>query len=142
VKKKREYGNFVKLADELLTVPYAEIKAKLDAEKKAKRLKPKRGKAVVGLLLLLLTSTAWAQTFETGSVLKWEKKSYSQSAHITKNQTVYTVRVGDVTYQIARRSDKVEMSVGQQLKCRIEKDHLFVINEKGKETKFDIVGTQ
>jgi hypothetical protein len=142
MKKNREYENFERTMTELLKVPHSEIKAKLDAEKKSKKHKPKRGRAVVGLLLLLLTSAALAQTYEAGSVLKWEKKSYSQSAHIIRNQTVYTVRAGDVTYQIARRSDKVEMAVGQQLKCRVEKNHLFVLNEKGKEMKYDIVGTE
>ena len=91
---------------------------------------------------MLLTSAVQAQTREDGTVLKWEKKTYSQSAHIIRNHTVYTVRVGDHTYQIARRSDKVEMSVGQQLECRVEKDHFFVVNEKGKETKYDIMGTE
>jgi hypothetical protein len=139
---KSAYRKFENLASKLVSVPHEEIKAELDAEKKAKKHRPKRGRAVVGLLFLLFTSAGWAQTYETGIVLKWEKKSYSQSAHIIRNQTVYSVRVVSVTYQIARRNNKVEMGVGQQLKCRVEKGHLFVLNEKGKETKYDIVGTE
>jgi hypothetical protein len=142
MKTKSEYQNFESLASKLLSVPHAEIKARLDAEKKAKKLKPKKVRAAVGLLLLLFSSAARAQVYEAGSVVRWEKKSYSQSAHIIRNQTVYTVVVGDLTYQIARRSDKVEMNAGQQLKCRVEKGHLIVLNEKGKETKYDIVGAQ
>ena len=83
-----------------------------------------------------------AQTKENGKVLKWEEKTYSQSAHITRNQIVYSVQVGNVTYEIARRRDKVEMEVGQELRCRVEHGHFFVLNEKGKETKYDIVGTE
>ena len=91
------------------------------------------------MILLASSTLTRAQTYENGHVLKWENKTYSQSAHIERNQIVYWVRVGSVTYQIARRRDKVELVVGQ-LKCRIEKGHFFVVNEKGKETKYDIVG--
>jgi hypothetical protein len=92
--------------------------------------------------VLLFAFVASAQSYDSGSVLKWEHKTYSQSAHITRNQVVYTIRVGNVTYQVARRSDKAEMSVGQSLKCRVEKDRLSVLDGKGKETKYDIVGTE
>jgi hypothetical protein len=62
--------------------------------------------------------------------------------HNRLGRTVYSVQVGNVTYEIARRRDKVEMVVGQELKCRVEHGHFFVFNEKGKETKYDIVGTE
>ena len=75
-----------------------------------------------------------------GTVLKWEHKTYWQSADITRDQVVYTVKVGDVTYQIARRGDKVEFVVGQNVDCRVDKNHIFVVNDKGKETKYEIVG--
>jgi hypothetical protein len=89
---------------------------------------------------LVLPAPMSAQTYEAGRVLKWESRSYSQSAHITRNQIVYWVQVSSATYQIANRRDKPEMAVGQQVKCRVEKNHLFVLNEKAKETKYDIVG--
>lgn len=99
-------------------------------------------RTAIGILLLLLASSAWAQTYETGSVIKWETKTYSQSAHITRNHIVYSVRVGDATYKIARRSDKVEFDLNQEIKCRVEKGQMLVVNEKGKETKYDIVGSE
>jgi hypothetical protein len=37
-----EYANFTNLLDRLLSVPHAKIKAKLDAEKAAKKARPKR----------------------------------------------------------------------------------------------------
>lgn len=43
MKVKTEYQNFVDLTDRLLAVSHSEIKAKLDAKKKAKRRKPKKG---------------------------------------------------------------------------------------------------
>lgn len=93
-------------------------------------------------LLLLFTSVTFAQTWESGTIVKWELKDYSQSAHITRNQIVYSVRVGKVIYQVARRRDKVEMAAGQQVKCRTEKGHFFVRDDRGKETKYEIVGTE
>lgn len=42
MKKKIQYRNFEDLADKLLSVPHAELKAKLDAEKVTKKRKPKK----------------------------------------------------------------------------------------------------
>jgi hypothetical protein len=94
------------------------------------------------LIFLAFASAASAQSYDTGSVLKWETKTYSQSAHITKNHVVYSVRIGNATYQIARRSDKVEFELNQEIKCRVEKGQMLVLNDKGRETKYDIVGSE
>jgi hypothetical protein len=93
-------------------------------------------------LLLLLAASAASVLGEPGVVVKYETQSYSQSAHIIRDHIVYTIRLGEVTYQIARRSNKAEMTVGQQIECRIDKGYLFVVNNKGKETKYDIVAAQ
>jgi hypothetical protein len=39
MKKQNEYGKFTDLVDKVLSVPHSEIKAKLDAEKQAKKRK-------------------------------------------------------------------------------------------------------
>jgi len=44
-KTSKEYERFVDLTEKLLSVPHSEIKAKMDAEKKAKKRKPKRTSA-------------------------------------------------------------------------------------------------
>ncbi len=41
-KNENEFGNFTNLLDRLLSVPHSKIKAELDAEKAAKRMRPKR----------------------------------------------------------------------------------------------------
>ncbi len=41
-KPKNEYQNFTNLADRVLAVPHSEVKAKLDAEKAAKKRKKSR----------------------------------------------------------------------------------------------------
>lgn len=40
--KPEEFSNFTNLLDKLLSVPHSKIKAELDAEKAAKRARPKR----------------------------------------------------------------------------------------------------
>jgi hypothetical protein len=95
----------------------------------------------VALTFLLLASPAWAQSVEDGIVLKWETRPYSQSAHIIRNHIVYSVQIGTAVFQIARRSDKQEMASGEHIRCRIDGGHAFVSNAKGKETKYDIVGS-
>ena len=90
----------------------------------------------------LHTVTAWAQSYEPGSVNKWEKATYAKNSHNTKNQIVYTVRVGDATYKLARKSDKVDLQAGEQVKCEVGKKHITVIDAKGKERQYDIVGSE
>jgi hypothetical protein len=99
-------------------------------------------RGLLALSFVLFASIALAQGAEYGTVLKWESKPYSQSAHIIRDHIVYWVQVGDASLQIARRSDKAEMVVGERVQCRIDKSHIFVVNEKGKETKYDIVGSE
>jgi hypothetical protein len=41
----KEFGNFDRIMRNLMKVPHDEIKSKLDAEKKAKKRKPKKSSA-------------------------------------------------------------------------------------------------
>jgi hypothetical protein len=45
---KSEYKKFTNLADKLLAVPHSEVKAKLDAEKQAKKRKKSRVSSASG----------------------------------------------------------------------------------------------
>jgi hypothetical protein len=94
------------------------------------------------VVLVFASSRADAQTYSGGTVLQWETKAYSQSAHITRNQIVYSVRVEGSTYEIARQRDNVEFTPGQQLTCSIRDNHFFVVREHGKEAKYDILGVE
>jgi hypothetical protein len=53
---------------------------------------------------------------------------------------VYFIQTGSAVYQIANHSTKTEMSAGQKIQYRVGKNHFYVFNEKGKETKYEIVG--
>ncbi|HEY1898080.1 MAG TPA: hypothetical protein VGG62_17505 [Terracidiphilus sp.] len=92
-------------------------------------------------LALLFVSGALAEAGQFGTVVNWEALPYSQSVKITQNQVFYTIHLGDVHYRITRRSPKAELNIGQQVDCRVEGNNMFVRYAKGKEVKYDIVGT-
>ncbi len=90
-----------------------------------------------------MSDTAIVRKYESGSVVKWETKAFAQTAvHPAGNRVVYSIKVGGVIYQVARRNAKVEMTTGEKIQCRVEKDKLVVRHDKGKETKYDIVGSE
>ena len=91
---------------------------------------------------ICLVAVALAQSYETGTVVKWEKQAYAIPGQPAGNHIVYSVKVGAVTYKVARRTAKLEMAMGQQIQCRVEKNSMLVRDEKGKETKYEIVGTE
>jgi hypothetical protein len=88
----------------------------------------------------LMVTVSEAQDYETGTVLKSEMRPYSQSAGIAGNQVVYFIQSGNAVYQIANHSTKTEMSVGQKIRYRVGKNHFYVLDEKNRETKYEIVG--
>ena len=95
------------------------------------------------LVAICLAAVALAQSYETGTVVKWEKEAYAITAfHPAGNHIVYSIKVGAVTYKVARRTAKLEMAMGRQIQCRVEKNSMLVRDEKGKETKYEIVGTE
>jgi hypothetical protein len=98
--------------------------------------------ALVLVFTCLLAAHAWAQTSMSGSIVRWEKATYAKNSHTTKNQIVYTVRVGNATYKIARKSDKVDLQAGEQVQCEVGKTHIKIIDQKGKERRYDIVGSE
>jgi hypothetical protein len=99
-------------------------------------------KTLLFVLLItgLLATVSEAQDFETGTVLKSEMRPYSQSDGAAGNQVVYFIQSGNVVYQIANHSTQTEMSVGQKIQFRVGKNHFYVLHEKNKETKYEIVG--
>ena len=88
----------------------------------------------------LVVTASEAQDYETGTVVKSETRPYSQSADVTGNQVVDFIQTGSAVYQIANHSTKTEMSVGQKIQYRVGKNHFYVFNERGKETKYEIIG--
>lgn len=93
------------------------------------------------LLALVLAIPTFGQAYEQGSVLGWETSTYSQSAHIVRNEIVYRIRVGDSVYKITRSRERVELARGQ-VRCRVESKILCIVENNGKEKKFEIVAVE
>jgi hypothetical protein len=94
-------------------------------------------------VLLSLTGTAHPQqTYQTGKIIKWDTEPYSQSAHIVRNGVVYYIQVGTTIYQVTRHTTKPDTNLvaGHQLKCRVDKDSMFIPDDRGKEVKYRILG--
>jgi hypothetical protein len=101
-------------------------------------------KRTVALLLLFLAFCApsCAQSYQPGKILKWDTEAYGRHGNVTRNAAIYYIQVGNIVYQVTRGTTRPEANLvsGQQVQCRIEKDHMFIPGEKGKEVKFAVIG--
>ena len=95
---------------------------------------------LVGLMLLLSISVQ-AQSYQQGTIVKWDTETYASTKFHPLNAVVYYVQVADTVYLVTRKNKKPEsgLASGQEVQCRIEKDQMFVVNAQRKEVKFSIV---
>jgi hypothetical protein len=102
-------------------------------------------RTATALIVTLLVSCApsGAQSSQTGKVVKWDTEAYGRHGNVTRNAAVYYIQISDTIYQVTRGTTKPEagLASGQQVQCRIEKDHMFVSNGQSKELKFSIIGS-
>jgi hypothetical protein len=102
-------------------------------------------KRTVALLVLFLAFWAplYAQSYQPGRILKWDTEAYGRHGDVTRNAVVYYIQVANIVYQVTRGTTRPEANLvsGQQVQCRIEKDHMFIPGEKGKEVKFAVIGS-
>lgn len=91
---------------------------------------------------VFFAATLFAQSYQPAKILKWDVEAYGKHGNVTRNAAVYYIQVGDTVYQITRGTTKPEpnLPVGKTVQCRMEKDHAFIPDEKGKEAKFSIIG--
>jgi hypothetical protein len=94
------------------------------------------------VLILAFCWSSSAQSYQQGKILKWDTEAYGRHGNVTRNAAVYYVQVGNVIYQVTRGTTRPEANLasGQEVQCRIEKDHMF-IPENGKEVKFSVIGS-
>jgi cytochrome c553 len=95
---------------------------------------------LVGLMLLLSISVQ-AQSYQQGTIVKWDTETYGTTKFHPLNAVVYYVQVADTVYVVTRKNKKPEsdLASGQEIQCRIDKDQMFVVDAQGKEVKFSIV---
>jgi hypothetical protein len=94
-------------------------------------------------LLLMLAVPIHAQSSQAGKIMKWDTEAYGKHGNTTRNTAVYYILIGDTIYQVTRGTTKPEagLASGQQVQCRIEKEHMFISSGQSKELKFSIIGS-
>ena len=89
------------------------------------------------LAFLLLSSATFAQSYQSGKVVQFGATQLKGSKEW---EFQYLVRVDDKTvYEITRHSGKRELAAQQTVKYRLEKNHMYIVADNGKEIRFDIV---
>jgi hypothetical protein len=93
---------------------------------------------------LIFVFTALAQQgYDQGTILKWDVEVYGKNKEASQNAAVYYVQVGTNVYRVTDGKTKPgpnAANVGKPLQCRVKKDHMFIVDEKGKELKYSIIG--
>jgi hypothetical protein len=101
-------------------------------------MKSERAWYVVAVLLIVFFAAAvtLAQSFQTGKLLHCD-------TDIKRNATVCSIHIENTIYHITRGTGKpfTNLSSGQQVSFRIEKGHMFIRDETGKEVKYSITTT-
>ncbi len=90
-------------------------------------------------LVLLTAASGFAQSYKTCAVTMWANETDSHTSATSPKDILYFVRVGRVSYEIARPGPDVEMNSGQQIRCRIDNGYMFIRNSKGQVRKAQIV---
>jgi cytochrome c553 len=100
-----------------------------------------RGFASLVWLMLLLSISVQAQSYQQGTIVKWDTETYGNTKFHPLKAVVYYVQVADTVYRVTRENKKPEngLASGQEIQCRIEKNQMFVVNGQKKEAKFSIV---
>jgi hypothetical protein len=94
------------------------------------------------LISLTLPSIA-QQVYRQGTILKWDLEAYGKQKQLTQNAAVYYVQFENNVYQVTDGKTKPgpnASSVGKDVQCRIKKEHMYIVDAKGKELKYTIIG--
>jgi hypothetical protein len=94
------------------------------------------------ILAMALCATAVFAQSQQAKVLRWDVEPYGKHGNVTRNAAVYYLQVGTTVYQVTRGTTRPEtdLVVGKLVQCRIEKDKMFIPDEKGKDVKYTIIG--
>jgi hypothetical protein len=101
------------------------------------------------LFLLFATGTVFVfpviaqQAYEQGTILKWDIEAYGKQKQQTQNAVVYYVQIRENVYRVTQGKTKPgseASSVGKEIQCRVKKENLYLIDPKGKESKYSVIG--
>jgi len=99
-------------------------------------------KNLAAVVVVLLCSISAFTQDQRAKLLKWDVEPYGRHGNVTRNAAIYYIQVGNTIYQVTRGTTRPEsyLVVGKPVQYRIEKDRMFIPDEKGKEVKFSIIG--
>jgi len=99
---------------------------------------------VLVAVLLLSGTPVCSQTNLEGKVLRWDTEAYGKHGHVTRNAAIYYIQIDKTVYRVTRGTTKPDsgLAPGQQVKCRIEKENMFIPGEKSREVKYSIIGEE
>ena len=89
--------------------------------------------------VLLTAASGFAQSYKTCDVTMWANETQSQASGVTRNNVLYSIRMGNLNYEIERPGPNVELNSGQRIHCRIEKGYMLIRDSKGQVNKAQIV---
>lgn len=94
-------------------------------------------------LVLSLGATAYSQSSQDGTILKWDTEAYAKHGNVTRNAVVYYIQIANTIYQVTRGTTKPEsyLASGMKIRCRIEKNQMYIAAGQEKEGKFSIIGS-
>jgi hypothetical protein len=70
-------------------------------------------------------------------------RGYGKRRDITQNAAVFYIQIGDNVYQVTQGSTKPGVNasnVSKTVQCSVEKSNLVIIDDKGKEQKYTVIG--
>lgn len=84
---------------------------------------------------------AGPRTYQSGKIVSFDTGQRAKNPkHAPKDEVTYQVQIDQTIYKVTNHTKKQEFSAGQQVECRVEKNHLIVEKLKGGEVKYDILG--
>jgi hypothetical protein len=95
------------------------------------------------VMALFVSGALCQQAYEQGTILKWDVEAYGKQKKETQNAAVYYVQIRENVYRVTQGKTKPgseATNVGNAVQCRIKKESLYMIDAKGKESKYSIIG--
>jgi hypothetical protein len=85
---------------------------------------------------------AGPRPYQAGKILSFDtgQQRAKNAKQAPKDEVVYQVQIESTIYKVTNHSKKQEFSAGQDVQCRVDKNHLIIEKLKGGEVKYDILG--
>lgn len=91
--------------------------------------------------IFAVSAFAGPRLYQSGKIVSFDTGQRPKNPkHAPKDEVVYQVQIASTVYKVTNHSKKQDFSAGQDVQCRVDKNHLIIEKEKGGEVKYDILG--